>query len=40
MIKMRNHFTGVAIAALFTLTATLPGRTEDAKTPPGTAAPA
>ena len=37
---MRNHFTGVAIAALFTLTATLPGRTEDARTPPATAAPA
>jgi hypothetical protein len=31
---MRRHFTGVAIAALFTFSATLPGRTEDAKTPP------
>ena len=31
---MRRHFTGVAIAALFTFAATLPGRTEDAKTPP------
>jgi hypothetical protein len=37
MIEMRKHFTGVAIAALFTFAATLPGRTEDAKTPPAAA---
>jgi hypothetical protein len=40
MTEMRKHFTGFAIAALFTLAAILPGRAEDAPPPPAAAPPA